>query len=729
MLFATINLKAQDQIKGKVLEISNNGEVIPIIGANVYWEGTTIGTATDLSGRYSIQDAPSFPATLSVSFVGYTLDGKEIIDNEYLFYMKPSIELKEVKVKGNVSTTKISTIDPINTQTISTEEIQKAACCNLSECFETNNTVDVSYSDGVSGIKKIQMLGLDGKYIQITSELIPLIRGIQRSYGLSYTPGSWIESIQIIPGSGSVVNGFESFTGQINLEYFKPEESDRLNLNIYANSEGKLENNLILTKKNGNWRSNLFTHISYFDREIDDHGSHYDDSNQAGDKFLDMPRIKQFALLNRWKYSGSEKYRFQVNLRAILEERIAGQITTDENIITPYTVNIDNQIIQVYTKLGKIQGDKKSIGSQTSFTLHNQEAKFGNNIYTGIQESFSINIIKQNQFKDNHVLKYGASYFADRFTESFDGNITKPYHLKKRVDLVTGIFSEYQFNNQKFNLVSGLRADYYNIQNKIYYLPRINMKYNPGDRTAIRFSIGRAFRISNVLTENMSFLASSRSIIIGDDLRPEAGWNYGLNLSHCFYLFNKEGTLNLDIYKTIFEDQIVINIEDQNELSFTNLNGKSFANIIQIGFDYNITKNLQMRLGYKQNKSISTFNGVEKQLPLQPEERALINFSYKTISDKWHFDITANYIGRSRIPEINIVADNVSPPFSLFNSQITRKWDNLDVYIGGENLTNYTQPNPIIDVENPLGDDFDASLIWGPVMGRNIYVGIRYKIK
>ena len=729
MLFATINLKAQDQIKGKVLEISNNGEVIPIIGANVYWEGTTIGTATDLSGRYSIQEAPSFPATLSVSFVGYTLDGKEIIDNEYLFYMKPSIELKEVKVKGNVSTTKISTIDPINTQTISTGEIQKAACCNLSECFETNNTVDVSYSDGVSGIKKIQMLGLDGKYIQITSELIPLIRGIQRSYGLSYTPGSWIESIQIIPGSGSVVNGFESFTGQINLEYFKPEESDRLNLNIYTNSEGKLENNLILTKKNGNWRSNLFTHISYFDREIDYHGSHHDDSNQAGDKFLDMPRIKQFALLNRWKYSGSEKYRFQVNLRAILEERIAGQITTDENIITPYTVNIDNQIIQVYTKLGKIQGDKKSIGSQTSFTLHNQEAKFGNNIYTGIQESFSINIIEQNQFKDKHVLKYGASYFADRFTESFDGNIEKPYHLKKRVDLVTGIFSEYQFNNQKFNLVSGLRADYYNIQNKIYYLPRINMKYNPGDRTAIRFSIGRAFRISNVLSENMSFLASSRSIIIGDDLRPEVGWNYGLNLSHCFYLFNKEGTLNLDIYKTIFEDQIVINIEDQDELSFTNLNGKSFANIIQIGFDYNITKNLQMRLGYKQNKSISTFNGVEKQLPLQPEERAIINLSYKTISDKWHFDITANYIGRSRIPEINIVADNFSPPFSLFNSQITRKWDNLDVYIGGENLTNYTQPNPIIDVENPLGDDFDASLIWGPVMGRNIYVGIRYKIK
>ena len=244
LCFAIINLKAQDQIIGKVLEISN-GEEIPIIGANVYWEGTSIGTTTDVNGNYTIQEAPSYPATLSVSFVGYILDSKEELDNQYIFYMKPSIELDEVKVKGSVKTTKTSLIDPINTQIISTGEIQKAACCNLSECFETNITVDVSYSDGVSGIKKIHMLGLDGKYIQITNELLPLIRGLQRSYGLSYIPGSWIESIQIIQGAGSVVNGFESFTGQINLEYFKPqEESDKLNWKMYMLT---LQENLKIT--------------------------------------------------------------------------------------------------------------------------------------------------------------------------------------------------------------------------------------------------------------------------------------------------------------------------------------------------------------------------------------------------------------------------------------------------------------------------------------------------
>lgn len=734
VFFAIINLKAQDQIIGKVLEISNDGE-IPIIGANVYWEGTSIGTTTDVNGKYTIQEAPSYPATLSVSFVGYILDSKEELDNQYIFYMKPSIELDEVKVKGSVKTTKTSLIDPINTQIISTGEIQKAACCNLSECFETNNTVDVSYSDGVSGIKKIDMLGLDGKYIQITNELLPLIRGLQRSYGLSYIPGSWIESIQIIQGAGSVVNGFESFTGQINLEYFKPqEESDKLNWNVYANASGKLENNLILTKCNGDWRSNLFTHFSYFDRELDHHGTHHDRSDHSdhqGDKFLDMPRSKQFSFLNRWKYFGSEKYRFQINFRTVLEERVAGQITTDESITNPYLINVDNQIIQIYTKLGKIKSDKKSIGTQTSFTLHNQEAKFGRNEYSGLQESFSINIIEQNQLHDNHFLKYGMSCFSDRFTESFKGNTNYSFLEKKRVDLVTGLFSEYQYQKDNFNIITGLRADYYNIEEKVYYSPRVNLKYNPGDRTAFRLSGGRAFRISNTLAENMNFLASSRTIIIEDELQPEIGLNYGLNLSHCFYLLGNEGTFNLDIYRTEFEDQIVVNIEKQDHVSFTNLRGKSFSNIIQIGLEYKIINNLQLRLGYKKNRAVSTFNGIEAQLPLQPEQRGLINLSYKTISDKWHFDFTTNYIGSSRVPESAISAGYFSSSFILLNSQITRKWDNFDMYIGVENLTDYTQPNPIIDAENPLGleSDFDASLIWGPVMGRNIYAGIRYKIK
>ena len=725
VLIACLDLKAQSQIVGKVLELSKNGGITPIFGANVYWEGTNIGTTTNKEGNYNIDPPTVFPANLSVTYVGYTFEKKEIVDDQYIFYLKSSVDLDQVNVDGTINTTKISVIEPLNIQTISSREIQKAACCNLSECFETNNAVDVVYSDAISGIKKIKMLGLSGNYVQITSELMPLVRGFQRPYGLTYIAGSWIESIQIIKGSGSVVNGYEALTGQLNVEYFKPDQdSDKLNWNIFANKSGKLENNLILTKTHGNWKSNLFTHISYFDREVDDNG---DNTNKKGDKFLDMPKFKQFSFLNRWKYYGSDEYRFQINLRGTFEDRESGQVTSD--IINPYLVKVNNKIVQLYTKFGKIIDSTSSIGSQASFTLHDINAQFGNNIYEGIQESFSFNLISQHQISEARLLKYGSSLIADRFTESFVGNTEKPFDRKKRLDILPGLFAEYQYENTPINIIAGVRADYYNVQKKVYYSPRLNFKYNPSDRTALRFSIGKGFRISNVLVDNMQYLASSRNVIIGENLNPESAWNTGLNFSYCFYFLNNEGTFNIDMYRTSFESQILVDIESKDELIFSNLDGDSYSNAIQIDLDYNIFNNLDLRLSYKKNHSFASFDGIEKELPLSPRDRALINLAYKNIFDKWDFDITANYIGKVRIPENIMIMDKFSSSFLLFNSQLTYKWNHGDIYVGAENITNYIQSNPIIDAANPFGDDFDASLIWAPIMGRAIYIGFRYAIK
>jgi len=734
VLIATINTKAQNKIKGKVLEISKNGEEIPIIGANVYWEGTTIGTATDLSGSYSIQEATSFPATLNVSFVGYTLDSKETIDNKYIFYMRPSIELDEVKVKGKVNTTKVSTINPINIQTLSTGELEKAACCNLSESFSTNATVDVTFTDAVSGAKQIQMLGLDGIYTQITQENIPLIRGMSSSYGLSYVPGTWIESIQIIKGSGSVINGFESFTGQLNLEYYKPESAPKLFWNAYVNQEGKLENNLLFTKQNGDWQSNLFTHISYFDKEIDRHGG---GKAEDGDDFIDVPKTKQVNILNRWKYKGNPNYGMQLVAKALIEERLGGQSSTvSEN--NRYIVDINNSVYEIFTKTGFIQPNipGKSIGLQTSFRKHNQTAIFGENHYKGRQESAYLNLIRQTYLGNtNHILKYGMSYYADRFTESFDGNIDTPFSDKIRVDLMTGIFSEYAFKwKESLNLVAGIRSDYYNNTEEINYLPRLNIKYNPTEQTAIRLSAGKAIRISNVFVENASFLATNRQIFVGE-LTPELAWNYGINVIHCFKLFGREGTINADYYKTEFENQVIVDVESQGELSFYNLDGESFASSMQFDVIYELFDRFDIKMAYKLNDVQATFDNELRMTPLTPKERALINLSYATNFEKWKFDITANYIGESRVPLHDDLAnhtqliEDMSNPFYLFNAQITKRFRHFDLYVGGENLGGYFQENPIIASSNPSSDDFDASLIWAPIQGRMFYLGFRYKIK
>lgn len=725
VLFTNLSIKAQ-YIEGMVLELLDDSTTQPIFQANIFWEGTSIGTVSKEDGSYLIQEPPSYPASLNVSFIGYSFHSKEVINDQFLFYLKKSLELSEVEINDKKNTTSISTINSLNIQTLSEGEIQKAACCNLSECFETNNVVDVNFTDGISGVKKIKMLGLEGKYIQITNELMPLTKGLQRSFGLSYIPGSWIESIQIIQGAGSVVNGFESFTGQINIEYFKP-EINKLKLNIYANNSGKIESNVILTKKKGNWRSNLFSHISYFDREIDHYGFH-NNSDQISnrDGFIDMPKFKQFSLLNRWKYYGSDKYRFQINLRAVLEERNSGQMS-NEDIINPYIVSSDNKIVQFYGKLGKIYNDKRSLGTQFAVTLHNQDVQIGNYLYDAKQESFFINIVKQNQLMEKNLLKYGLSSSTDIYSESLFVS-SSPFSIKSRVDVLTGFFAENSFTSSKLNIITGIRADYYNVEKNIYYSPRIHLKYNPNEQTVVRVSAGKSFRISNVINENIFYLASSRNIIIEDNIRPEEAYNYGLNIAYCFYLQEKEGNINFSLYNTFFSNQVVVNIEDKDEISFSNLVGNSQSISLNIGIDFQIINNLSIRSSYKIDHSVSTFNGVEKDLPLQSSSRGLFNIAYNSISEDWYFDITSLYIGSSRIPE-NIISDNeLSPSFFLFNCQITRKLKDFDVYLGAENISNYTQDNPIIDAQNPFGDDFDASLIWGPLMGRSIYIGFRYKL-
>ncbi|HIG09397.1 MAG TPA: TonB-dependent receptor [Alphaproteobacteria bacterium] len=720
VLIATINTKAQEKIKGRVVELMEDGNETPIPGANVYWEGTTIGVASDEEGFYLIPEPVSYPATMVVSFVGYQAYTQVIKENShYHIVLSPSVELDEVKVKGKVNTTKFSTINAINMQTLSTGELEKAACCNLSESFSTNATVDVTFSDAVSGAKQIQMLGLDGMYTQITQENMPLIRGISSAYGLSYVPGTWIESIQIIKGSGSVINGFESFAGQINLEYYKPESAPKLFWNMYTNQEGKIENNLLLAKKSGNWKSNLFTHISYFDKEID----------HNKDNFLDVPTVTQLNALNRWKYEGKDNYRMSFTVRGLVEDRVGGTV---KNADSSYVVDIHNDLLEFTSKTGVINSPGKSAGLQTSFRRHNQTAVFGKNNYKGLQESAYLNLIRQTYLGNtDHKLKYGISYYADRYTESFSGNINNAFTDKVRMDLMSGLFSEYNYSwGESFNLTAGLRADYYNNTEQLNYLPRLNMKYNPTEDMAIRFSAGKAFRIANVFVENASFLASNRMISL-EELNPEIAWNYGMNITYCFRLFGREGTINADAYRTEFKNQIVVDIEKQDSLSFYNLEdgGVSYANSMQLDLAYELFNRFDVKMAYKINDVKSTFGADLKSAPLTPENRALLNFSYATNFDKWMFDVTANYIGKSRIPSHSEINDDFSKPFKLYNAQITKKFNYFDVYLGAENLEGKTQENPILSANSPNSSNFDASLIYAPINGRMIYAGFRYKIK
>ena len=735
----------KDYISGYISEELKDGSIVAIEGANIVLEGANIGSVSNKDGFYKIESPDRYPVVLIVSFVGYDTYKKKINNwrKSVDIVLNSSVKIDQVNIRKNSETSTSSLIDPINNLTLTSDELEKAACCNLSECFETTSSVDVNLSDGIAGVKKIKMLSLDGVNILITQDNMPFVRGASSGIGISYIPGSWIESIQISKGSSSILNGTESLTGQINVALYTPENAPKLMWNGYVNNEGKIENNLILSKTNGSWRSNFFTHVSFLNREVDHHGSLHDHSDHSdihgSDGFLDVPKLKHINILNRWKYYGSDKYVFQLNGQLIYEDRIAGT-TTDADVY--YNVNIHNDLQEIRGKFGLLQPNQtgKSIGSQFSFRRHNSSVDINSvfsSKYSLLQESAYFNLIRQTYLinKEN-ILKYGISSFIESYDSSYDLIFGLNTDLTEdRFDFISGFYTEFSSDiNKVFSIVSGLRAEYYNVTNKTYILPRSHLRVNPDDNSSLRFSFGRSFRVPNIISENIHLLFSNRILNytpVNLD-KPEIAWNFGANFSYCFYLFNREGTFNIDLYRTIFEDQIVIDIESPGEISFSTLNGDSYANVLETFISYELWYNLDVKMGYKINKTSQPYNGFQNSIPLNPKDRLMLNFGYHNDLKTWIFDATCNYIGKSRIPSY---LDNhyelqggMSDKFYVFNTHITRSWDNFDCYIGIENITDVTQDSPILHAHNPSSSNFDAGLIYGPVMGRMFYLGFRYKI-
>lgn len=719
--FLILSANAQKSIKGSVHE-KNQKEAIPL--ANVYWQNTTNGVVADEKGSFEIKEPASYPANLIVSFVGYQPD--TITFNSYQKQIKIEltniIGLDEFQVTEKQSSTFINTIDPIFVETLTSKEFKKAACCNISESFETNASVDVNFTDAVTGTKKIQMLGLDGIYTQIQLENMPSIRGLSSAYGLTFIPGTWAESIQIKKGAGSVVNGYESITGQINLELLKPDEAEKLFVNVYGNVMSRAELNIHSAQKlNTKWSMMTFAHAS-------NQSISHDKNN---DNFEDHPLKTQYNFFNRWKYQGEKRF-FQLGIKALYEDLSAGQIKANE--LEPlYYIGVETKQLEVFTKNGFLFPNKpnNSIGILNSFKIHDHQSSYGIKSYNAKQYSGYMNVIYQTIIgQTDHKLKLGGSWVYDYY----DKTLNNSYEFGK-IESVPGIFAEYAYNTEKKTaLVLGLRGDYHNTYGA-FLTPRAHYKYNFTDRSAFRLSVGRGFRTSNPIIENSGAMASARNIILNDtELLPEIAWNYGTSITHQFELAEKEMGVSLDYYYTDFTNQVIVDMENPREISFYNLDGKSFSHSLQAEYSIEITRMIALKTAYKWYNIKTTYNDGLKTKPLTPKNRVLVNISYITNFDKWKFDLTGNWFDISRVPNTTTnpteyVVNTKSVPYYTVNGQVTRTFKKFEIYSGVENLLNYKQDNPIIAANDPNSQYFDASLVWGPIVGRNIYFGFRYTIK
>lgn len=716
------------ELTGYVYEFhAEEGDKHPLPGANIVWLGTTDGTTSNEDGYFSL---PLNDATdkLVVSFIGFKADTivvDEVKPMEVI--LTEGAELNTVTVAGHKAPTTISGFTPINSTTLGSDEFKKAACCNLSESFQTNPTVSVSYADGVTGAKEIKMLGLDGSYTQFTIENMPAIRGLGRPFGLNFIPGTWLESIQISKGTGSVANGYESITGQINIELLKPDESPKFFLNLYANHMGRTEGSINLAKRfTPKVSSMLLMYGSIFRTEMD----------HNNDGFLDAPMNRQANVFNRWMFIVKPNWHMQMGMRALYEDRRGGQTAFDEGRSVYnqpwYAVLLKTQRYEAFMKNGFLlkNGIDRSIGWQQRFVYHKQHGYYGRRPYEGIQRNYYSNLIFETGLGSNmHKLRTGASFNYDHYDESLDTV------LNHREEIVPGVFTEYTFSYlSKFSLVAGMRVDYHNLYG-LFWSPRLHLRYSPREMTTIRLSAGKGYRVANIFADNTRILVSNRSIIVLEDLNPEEAWNFGSNFTQKFRWKGREAVFNVDYYFTWFINQVVVDLDqDRYQSIFYNLDGTSYSHSIQVDFMYELVKGLDVKLAYKYNDVKVTYNGVLQAQAMVPHHQGHFNVGYTTPNEQWLFDATLQLNGKARLPEsytANELSTNgkYTPVFVLMNLQITKKWKNIDLYAGTENLTGYTQKNPIISADNPFSPDFDAAAIWAPLMPQVAYVGLRLTIQ
>ncbi len=730
---------AQGRIEGKVMISGADGapDNTGLPGANVVWAGTTTGVTTNAAGYFTMKKIKG-KDLLVASFVGYTTDTVMIApgDDYVEILLKENSMLSEITVVARATGAHIDRDATIATVKITGAELCKAACCNLSESFVTNASVDVNYADAATGAKQIQLLGLAGSYVQILTENIPSMYGLGAAYGLSYIPGPWMESIQVSKGTSSVRNGNESITGQINVEYKKPATSDKVFVNGFVSDAGKFESNADASVRLNEFWSTMILGHGEAQSGARDHNN---------DGFRDEPDIRQYSFMNRWDYL-SNNLTFRVGVKYMKEERIGGQFTYDRNSDNTwddgYGIDIGTERAEAFTKVGGVFGpeDKMSVGWIQSIAYHDMNSWMGFNTYDATQKSYYTNLLYQYFPGEKHTIDAGASYRYDHYDEMRGAYLPVTENVLSQMDSETiesvpGVFLQYTYTDSaKMTLLAGVRYDFYR-NHGAQFTPRIHLRYEITPKMTLRASAGKGFRTVHVMAENMFYLASSRDIVIADDLDIEEAWNVGVNLTGYIPMGDRELRISGEAYRTSFIRQIVTDLDsDIHQVLFYNLNGRSWSNVFQLEAQLQPVAGLDITAAWRWNDVWQTIGTELREKPLTSRYKGLLTASYTTRMRKWQIDYTLQYNGPGRIPSTMANPepyrrDDYFNAYPVMNAQITKFFRTWSVYIGAENITGSRQHDAIIAADNPFGDYFDSGMIWGPVHGRKLYAGFRFALE
>lgn len=716
------------ELQGVVRGPDIDGIVRPLIRATVFWKGASRGTLTDSTGSFTLPRAAASDSIV-VRAPGYVSRTIRASGDSVIIDLQPSagsaitVEAEQTGI----------TAAPIRTEVISRSDLNKAACCSLAESFEKNPSVEVSFSDAVSGAKQIQLLGLRGIYTQFLVEAVPLIRGVEMPFALDHVPGPFMESISISKGSSTVTNGYESVTGQINICMHNPRTAPSLYVNAYANTMQRYELNLYGAQHVTDELSTMtMVHGRIMDMAMDNNG----------DGFADVPTFRQINAVHRWNFNNDE-IEWQVFVRGLRDRYRSGQsvlghhedihVHPDSTLRGSYDITTDISRLDGFVKFGILNPFEDMDGSGLSLVVsgatHDQSSTFGLRRAGSNQQTVQLRGVAALPFSDEFKLVTGFSYLMDDVDESV---LTNGFSRKERVP---GVYGELTLQPVKsLTALIGMRYDHHNLYGG-RFVPRAHVKWSLSDVVSLRASAGRGWRVPNVVAENLSAYINSRRLIFDPAFRPEDAWNAGASITANLEVKGRPLTLDAEVYHTAFTNQLIVDFDrSSSEVFVANLVGRSYATNVMAQLMYSPVPRLDLLLAGRWVDIIAPFNGIEQQKPMTSRLRVLSTVSYSTADNLWQADLTVAWNGSGRLPVIAAATDpsyasGTFPSWWRLNGQLTRRFGEYDFYIGVENAADFIQQTPILGADNPLGSSFDASLTWGPTDPRMVYVGVRVSLQ
>lgn len=729
LIYLSMHLQAQT-FQGKVFGITDTLKE-PIAHAVVSWVNTSIAVQTDSLGRFEISLKDVAEKKLIVNADGFFSDTLSVYDTGFqIIYLKADVtQLKAVMLRDRY-------MNVIKTEVINKDEIKKSACCDLAGCFETQATVQPMTTNIITNSKELRILGLSGVYNQVLVDGMPLVQGLSYTYGISGIPGTLLNNIYVAKGANSVLQGYESIAGSINVVLKEPDQTERFFFNAYMNSFWEKHLNANVSKRWKKWSTLAAFHMvqpaSKFDRDQD--------------TFLDVPKLTRYMGYNKWKYRDEDSLGMSsmIGLRYLNEHRLGGQVNFTESqkgSTTVYGQSVSINQPELYTKSGFRFDENRKITLIASSFLQDQNSYFGTIRYKAQQYNAYANVQYELKWNYNHELKTGMSLRHVNLEENISfssGDITnrtyRGRHLKN--ETIPGIFAEnvFKWRGDRIAWITGARLDRHN-QFGFFFTPRTQFKYELREGTIARLSAGTGWRTINLFSENINLLASSRDVIVKEQLKPEQAFNWGLNLGQDVDFENVSGVLSLDLYKTRFMNQIFPDYDsDPLKAYIANYTGTSISNAFQVESNLKFYKRFTAKLAYTFLDVFRVENGIKNTLPFNSKHKVMGSFSYMPLSKAWHVDANVHWYGVQRLPSTlsnpsELQRPSQSSAYTIVSAQFTKVWKKVEVYAGCENIFDFRQLRPISGWQDPFSPYFDSSFAWGPTRGRELYAGIRYFIK